>query len=53
MASHEQPSAEGGLGWGTEWLEMGITEAERFGGCLTEAYLPLRFTMLKRWRTAG
>jgi hypothetical protein len=53
MASHEQPSAEGGLGWGMEWLEMGITEAERFGGCLTEAYSPLVRTMFQRVRIAG
>jgi hypothetical protein len=53
MASHEQPCAEGGLGWGTEWLEMGIAEAERFGGCLPEAYSPLGRIMFHRVRTTG
>jgi hypothetical protein len=46
-------SIKGGLGWGMEWLEMGIIEAKRFGRCLIEAYLPLRFIILKRWHIAG
>jgi hypothetical protein len=53
MDGFPRAAAEGGFGWGTEWLEMGITEAERFGGCLTEAYSPLVRTIFQRVRIAG
>jgi len=36
-----------------EWLEMGITEVERFGGCLPEAYSPLGRTMFQHIYIAG